>query len=135
MNQETVCKIVIIDNEHIDRFIIDRCLDLYGIKCEVKEFENAINAVNYFNTIDPPQARDLDLVITDMKIEGADGYDIIKAVRENPATVNVPVVAMTSYPATQMEEKVLSLGADLFFIKPPSIAVMDRIAKLMTARK
>jgi CheY-like chemotaxis protein len=128
---EEIYKIVVIDNEHLDRFIIDRCLDLYGIKCEVREFDNALKAVNYFRSIDSKKTGAPDMVITDMKIDGADGYDVIKSIRENPATAHIPVVAMTSYPATQMEEKALSLGADLFFIKPPSIAIMDKIAALM----
>lgn len=134
MNGDTKCRIVVVDNEEIDRFIVERCLALFGLECDVVEFSDALKALDYFNEIrnseDGP-----DLVITDMKIEGADGFEIIRAIRENGSLQGTPVVAMTNYPAAFAQERALSLGADLFFIKPPSTEIMEKIGGLIMRKK
>jgi CheY-like chemotaxis protein len=134
MSSEANCKIVVVDNEEIDRFIVERCLALFGLECEVTEFADALKALEYFNAIEKGEDGP-DLVITDMKIEGADGFEIIKSIRENPALHRTPVVAMTSYPAAFAQERALSLGADLFFIKPPSTEIMEKIGGLIMRKK
>jgi CheY-like chemotaxis protein len=134
MSRGTNCKIVVVDNEEIDRFIVERCLALFGLECEVVEFADALKALDYFNGI-KKEEEGPDLVITDMKIDQADGFEIIKAIRDNPSMQGTPIVAMTSYPAAFAMERALSLGADLFFIKPPSSEIMEKIGGLIVRKK
>jgi CheY-like chemotaxis protein len=134
MVKDKTCSVIVVDNEEVDRYIIDRCLELYGIRCEVMEFNDAYKAIEYFQSLSHA-SRLPDMVITDMKIDGADGLDIIRTIRENAALAEMPIVAMTSYPGAYVQDKALAVGADLFFIKPPSIQVMDQIAGLMARIK
>jgi two-component system chemotaxis response regulator CheY len=134
MNREVNCKIVVVDNEEIDRFIIERCLALFGLECEVLEFADALKALEYFKGIKKSEEGP-DLVITDMKIDDADGFEIITSIRQNPSLTNTPIVAMTSYPAAFAQERALALGADLFFIKPPSTEIMEKIGGLIMRKK
>lgn len=134
MKKGPVWKIALVDDQAVDRFIIDRCLAIAGVSCEVIEFDNSTNAIQYFKSVDKSKPLP-DLVITDMDMDKADGFAVINAVRSNRRTADIPIVAMTSYPAAFLKEKTISLGADLFFVKPPSIEVMNKILIILCERK
>ncbi len=61
---------------------------------------------------DPP-----DLVFLDLNIPGTNGADVLKSVRADPATSDLPVIVVT---ATGEEGRAaaMRLGADEYFTKP-----------------
>lgn len=64
-----------------------------------------------------------DLILLDVMMPEMDGYSVIKVLRENPETNNIPVIFVTAMDADQDEELGLSLGAVDYLTKPirPSI--------------
>lgn len=59
-----------------------------------------------------------DVVMTDLAMPNADGWAVLKAIRSDPETFNLPVIAMTAYHSTQLAEKVMQGGFDGYFPKP-----------------
>jgi two-component system, cell cycle response regulator DivK len=59
-----------------------------------------------------------DLILLDIQLPIMDGYQVAKALRDNPATRNIPIVAVTSYAMMGDREKSLAAGCDGYLEKP-----------------
>ncbi len=62
--------------------------------------------------------RAFDLVISDIRMPGIDGYELTHRLRGNPATELLPVVLVTSLDPQQERIKGIEAGADDFLTKP-----------------
>lgn len=63
----------------------------------------------------------VDLVITDLNMPNMDGFELIKALRENPAYKDLPVVILTSLTDDVSKERGVELGVNSYLVKPFSI--------------
>lgn len=59
-----------------------------------------------------------DLILLDIEMPGMNGYDVIKALKDNPANANIPVVFLTAKSDAGSELEGLSLGAIDYISKP-----------------
>jgi CheY-like chemotaxis protein len=59
-----------------------------------------------------------DLILLDIQLPGMDGYTVAEALRANPATMNIPIVAVTSYAMTGDRERILASGCTSYIEKP-----------------
>jgi len=59
-----------------------------------------------------------DLILLDVLMPGMDGYAVLRQLRENPATRDIPVIFATGLDSTEDEEKGLALGAVDYIAKP-----------------
>jgi len=59
-----------------------------------------------------------DLLVLDLMMPGINGYELCKALRENPKTKNVPVLILSA--KSQMNDKLhaIDVGADDYMTKP-----------------
>ena len=57
-----------------------------------------------------------DIILLDMMIPKISGPDVLKALKKNPATMNIPVIVLSSLPQKN-EEKLLQEGAAAYFEK------------------
>jgi adenylate cyclase len=77
-----------------------------------------------------------DLVLLDVMMPGMNGYDVCRAIREDPATRVLPVVMVTALEATEERVKGLEAGADDFLakpIRPPEL--LARVRSLLRAKQ
>jgi PAS domain S-box-containing protein len=60
------------------------------------------------------------LILLDMRMPGLDGFAVLRALKDDPATAEIPVIAMTGSPdlKTTARARVLALGASDFIAKP-----------------
>jgi len=56
-----------------------------------------------------------DLIILDIMMPDINGYDILKQLKENPATKDIPIVVLS---VSNTKDKSLELGADIHITKP-----------------
>ncbi len=61
-----------------------------------------------------------DVILLDVMMPGMSGYEVCKALKENPATQNIPVIFITAMDGSMEEEKGLALGAVDYISKPIS---------------
>jgi diguanylate cyclase (GGDEF)-like protein/PAS domain S-box-containing protein len=59
-----------------------------------------------------------DLVLTDVMMPGLDGFGLLKALRAQPATQDVPVVMVSARAGDEATEEALAAGADDYLVKP-----------------
>jgi DNA-binding LytR/AlgR family response regulator len=77
-----------------------------------------------------------DLVILDLRMPGKAGWDVMKEIRENPSTADLPVILLTA--VKDQEAKVLGFrsGADDYLEKPfHALELMARIDRIFQARE
>lgn len=75
-----------------------------------------------------------DLIILDVMLPGRSGYDILRDLREDGATADVPVMMLTARGQAKDREMALSLGATQFMTKPFSNAeILGAVRSLVAA--
>lgn len=72
------------------------------------------------------------LILMDVALPGLDGHDATRALKADPETCNIPVVALTAHAMKGDEEKAREAGCDGYVTKPVnSRALMKVVADLI----
>jgi CheY-like chemotaxis protein len=77
------------------------------------------------------------LIITDSVMPRMDGYGLLRAIKANPMTSEIPVIMLTSKASTEDEQKALEFGFSDFIPKPVQpLRVVSRVKHIleMTSR-
>ncbi|MDQ2095314.1 response regulator transcription factor [Rhodalgimonas zhirmunskyi] len=74
-----------------------------------------------------------DMVILDVMLPGMSGYDILRGIRDDPATAELPVLMLTARGQIKDREMAERIGADKFMTKPFSNAEMLETVRAMVA--
>ena len=59
-----------------------------------------------------------DLVFLDVMMPGMDGYDVCRALKQDPATADIKVVVLTAFAQHSTMQQALAAGADDYMTKP-----------------
>lgn len=103
-------RILIVEDMAADRYMLAALLARDGYSVEVaSDGEAALDAV----LRDPP-----DIVLLDVMMPGLDGFEVCRALKQNPATRLTPVVLVTSLVASEDRIQGIEAGADDFLTKP-----------------
>ncbi len=100
--------ILIVEDEEINREILAEILNQYEI-LYAADGEAALQTIRQ-------HAEDLSIILLDVVMPKIDGTEVLRRIKEDPATKDIPVVVMTS--ETHEEERILELGAIDFLRKP-----------------
>ncbi|OSQ46901.1 response regulator [Thalassospira alkalitolerans] len=82
-------------------------------------------------------ARDLpDMVLLDVMMPGCDGFEVVRAVRDNPQTRPIPIMMLTAKTREVDRRKGLELGVDDFVTKPFSTRdVVSRVKAMLAGER
>ena len=58
-----------------------------------------------------------DVVLLDIVMPGKDGFDVLKELKADDQTKNIPAIMLTALSTTDDQEKAKALGADMYLIK------------------
>lgn len=109
-------RILIVDDEKPICDLIDLNLSSAGYQCvSVQDGLKAINMI---------EEEDFDLVLLDIMLPGADGYDIMDYIRP----LKIPVIFITAKHEVKDRVKGLKLGADDYLVKP--FDVVELVARV-----
>ncbi|MDR1215096.1 MAG: diguanylate cyclase [Treponema sp.] len=107
--------ILIIDDDKVNHLILD------GILASEYELTFTYTAKEAFIFIETEKP---DVVLLDIMLPEMDGFDFLKELKSRQETASIPVIVITSLNGFEDEEKVLSLGAVDFIMKPFRPAVV-----------
>jgi DNA-binding NtrC family response regulator len=102
-------KLLIVDDE-------PDMLKLLGMIIRDKTPYETITTNNPVEALDLVKKGGYDLLITDLKMPGLDGVEMLEAVKRLDA--DIPVIIMTAYGTVETAEEALSKGAFDFISKP-----------------
>jgi twitching motility two-component system response regulator PilG len=73
-----------------------------------------------------------DLVVLDIMLPDLDGFEICRAIKDNPETCNLPVIMLTAKKSSLDLERGRLAGADAYITKPfKSVKVLEVIEGLL----
>ena len=76
-------------------------------------------------------ANDIDLVISDINMPNMDGFTFIRTVREQEVYRNLPIVVLSTEGQEKDIKQGISLGANLYMVKPAQPQQMVRNIKML----
>lgn len=85
---------------------------LYAAGYNVLIQDNGESALELLNTFQP------DLILLDILMPGMDGFEVLRRLKNNPLTQDIPVIIITALLAHDDEVKGLKLGAADYITKP-----------------
>ncbi|SMB98646.1 two-component system, cell cycle response regulator DivK [Thermanaeromonas toyohensis ToBE] len=101
--------LIVEDNPANMRLVCD-LLHVHGFRI-LRAF-NALEALKIIRH-NPP-----DLILIDISLKGMDGLSLVKLLKTNPATKNIPIIALTAHAMKQTEEDAYAAGCQGFIVKP-----------------
>ena len=72
-----------------------------------------------------------DIVLLDLRLPGVDGLELVRQLKADPATRDIPIVAVTSYQEEYTRTAVLAAGCDAFLLKPLSTRTLPDVMRLI----
>ncbi len=103
-------KILVVEDNAVNRRLAGYLLRAKGY--EVREAETAAAA---FEAV---RAQRPDLILMDVQLAGMDGLEATRRLKADPATRDIPVVAVTAYAMPGDREKALAAGCAGYITKP-----------------
>ncbi len=104
-----IAKILIIDDN--PKYLAD-ALPLYGYEVEVAK--DGLQGIKKLTS----ESNDFDLVLLDVMMPNMDGWETLKAIRQNKKLENIPIIMITAINEEQKEISGLKFGADDYVVKP-----------------
>lgn len=105
-----MARILVIDDDPMYREMVSEALADDGH--DVQWAENGLEG------IDKARAYVPELVISDVVMEGADGYEVLTRLRNEPSTAGIPFIMMTGWSSKGGQRQGMSMGADDYLAKP-----------------
>ena len=109
--------VYVVDDELSIRHKFQRYLKKLGFKVEA--LSNGSDALLLCMYMVP------DLIITDIRMPKLNGITLLRALKNNEATKQVPIIFMTAYPNEELIEEAKQLGAKYFLVKPFPLNYLD----------
>ncbi len=119
-------QLVLIADDNADmRAHLDRVLSIHWDTALVADGESALTATRNLHP---------DLIVTDVMMPGLDGFELIAAIRADPALAATPVLMLSARAGVEAVSEGFARGADDYLPKPfRSRELVDRVAARLSA--
>ncbi len=113
-------RILVVDHEPALTQAIARTIRLAHPDYEVLEVNDAFAAGMIAATANP------DVVILNLQMPGIDGYEVCRRIKSQDGTGHATVIAMTTHPSPDTEERIKRCGGAACLSKPPDMNALLR---------
>lgn len=120
-------RIVVVDDNRIDLKLVDTLLQVSGHLVIGRESPTGMAA-------ELAEMRP-DAVLLDLQFGDSDGLSLLRLLRADAATRDIPVVAVTAYPEAFPRERVLEAGCDDYWTKPVDTRTLAARLERLVARR
>ena len=101
---------MVVDDSLTVRKVTSRLLEREG--CEVLIAKDGVGAINLLRETIP------DVMLVDLEMPHMNGFELIRNVRNNPDTKNIPIIIISSRTADKHRKMANELGVNGFLGKP-----------------
>lgn len=109
--------VVIADDDEVLRYLVEQIVSILGWT-----FDSAVNGLQALRLIEGVMPA---LVISDVRMPGMSGIELLRTVKNNPCLCHIPVVLMSS---GDMEVEARKAGCSAFIAKPFAV---DRLLQIL----
>ena len=118
--EKRISKIVVVDaNETFAMGLKDYFLESREALRVVATFGNIVDAIEYISD------NDIDIVITDIVLPNADGYDLIQEIRALGLAKMPKIVVVSALTGEGFIQKAFSMGASYYMLKPVNYELLE----------
>lgn len=103
-------QILVVEDEDDSALMVSKILGFHGLA--ITHARNGVQAMQVLQDYLPT------VIIMDLAMPEMDGWQTLEAIRANPDTARIPVVAITAYDSADVERDAGSAGFDGYFAKP-----------------
>ena len=119
--------VLIVDDFEDNREMYAQYLRFHGY--EIAEADNGQEALKQAAALLP------DVIVMDLSLPGMDGWEATRRLKQDAATRDIPVIALTGHALTGSEHTAREAGCDTFLTKPCAPAVLGQeIRKMLPGR-
>jgi two-component system chemotaxis response regulator CheY len=117
-------RILVVEDSITMRMFYRQVLEDAGFEVE--------EAVNGLEGVERAMAESFDLLVVDVNMPKMDGYEVIRAVREDESLWRVPVITISTESKEQDAQKAYSAGANFYLTKTVRPKDLEEMARLLT---
>lgn len=122
--EKHIGQVIIVEDEGESRKAMSLALRKKGY--HVEDFDHGADAIDYLQR----HADDVDLVITDLRMPGVDGIQVLRAAKD--ANSELSVILVTAFGSVDTAVEAMKLGADDYLTKPVDLfEFRARVSKLI----
>lgn len=120
-------KILLVEDNEMNRDMLSRRL--------VKRGYEVVIAVDGEEGVARARSESPDLILMDMSLPVVDGWEATRRIKADPATREIPVIALTAHAMAGDEEKARRAGCDDFDTKPVELTrLLSKLEALVKKR-
>ena len=112
-------KILIVEDNEKNRVLIRDILKYYGYE--------VIEALNGEEGVKAAKKEMPDLIVMDIQMPVMDGFTATQALKSDPVTKGIKIIALTSFAMKGDKEKVMDAGFDDYIAKPVDTRELPRM--------
>jgi CheY-like chemotaxis protein len=119
-----VTKVLIVEDNEMNRDMLSRRLERKGFEVEI--------ATDGQVGMEMTASHTPDVVLMDMNLPVIDGWEVTRRLKADPATRDIPVIALTAHAMAGDEQKALEAGCDDYDTKPVNFnRLLEKISALI----
>lgn len=122
----TMPRILLVEDNEMNRDMLSRRL--------VRRGYEVLIALDGQMGIEMAEAEAPDLILMDMSLPVMDGWEATRALKANPGTRHIPVIALTAHAMSTDRDKALDAGCDDYDTKPIELPrLLGKVEALLPA--
>ncbi len=120
-------RVLLVEDNEDNRIVYSTILRHFGY--------SVTEALNGEEGIAKARSEKPDLILMDISIPIIDGWEATQVLKHDPATQNIPIIALTAHAMSGDREKALEAGCDDYDTKPVELArLLGKIEVLLSSR-
>lgn len=120
--------ILVVDDEWMNREMMQAYLESEGY--EVALAHSGEQALEMLASRLP------DLILTDVRMQGLNGYEVCARIKADPVTARIPVLLVTGMEREEDKRKGIAVGAEDFVSKPlDALVMLNRVKTLVRLKQ
>ncbi|MBN9669769.1 diguanylate cyclase [Roseibium aggregatum] len=119
-------RVLIVDDDDLTATVYAMALEECGLRVAV--LNNPLHAETAIDEFRP------DLLIMDIEMPEANGLDVARAIRLDPAHTSLPILFLSAVMKKGLQQKAREIGGDDFIRKPVDIGYLVKMVRMRAAR-
>jgi len=112
-------RILVVEDDSPNRSLVTKFLRHLGYQL--------LEATDGVQALELASSSAVDLILLDLGLPGLDGYQVARRLKSDPATADIPLVALTAYALPSDQDRATKAGCDYYVAKPFELDVLGAL--------